>query len=203
MAMILVLSMMLMGAGYAAWTNTMDVTADVDTGELKLEYLDVYTNATDPWYKYQNSQYDVKANTFKFTYNNIYPGIELCVNQRIQNKGTIPAIFDKAIVKFHDDISQELKDDLVVSINWYQIRNADGSYHSRSSYSSNFALKDLQEKLTDELKGVRLEPGQTLELGGEQLNKHFDIYLPSTTGNETESKSVGFTITMMFKQFNK
>lgn len=38
---ILVLSMLLMGTGYAYWTDKLNITSTVDTGELKVKFLDL------------------------------------------------------------------------------------------------------------------------------------------------------------------
>ncbi len=69
LAMILVLSMMLMGAGYAAWTQSFDVEATVNTGELKVVYVD----REDPRsffgmyveeFRYQESTHSFTDNSF-------------------------------------------------------------------------------------------------------------------------------------------
>ncbi len=69
MAMILVLSMMLMGAGYAAWTQSFDVEATVDTGELKVVYHEGGSIFGQMWveeFPYQTSTYELMRTHLKW-----------------------------------------------------------------------------------------------------------------------------------------
>jgi len=209
MAMILVLSMMLMGAGYAAWTQSFDVTATVDTGELKLIYLDD-DHPNYSWdataiveeFKYQTATWTVNENTFDYQINDLYPGIDICVNQQIANVGTIPAVFDSATVVFSDDTDQTLLDDMMVNYEFYWIYDENGNVVEESPWTAPTSLGNFEANINEALEGARIEPGQSLAFGN-ILNDHYDMELSSDTTNDTENSHLGFTVTLNFKQFNK
>jgi len=207
MAMILVLSMMLMGAGYAAWTQSFDVEATVNTGELKLIYIDE-DHPRSNWsksveeFKYQTATYTVNENTFDYQIDDLYPGIDICVTQQIANVGTIPAVFDSATVVFSDDTDQALLDDMMVNYEFYWIFDEDGNFVEESPWTAPTSLSNFEANINEALEGARLEPGQVLVIG-DVLNDHYDMELSNDTTNDTENSSLGFTVTMNFKQFNK
>ena len=205
MAMILVLSMMLMGAGYAAWTQSFDVEATVDTGELKVVYHEGGSIFGQMWveeFPYQTSTYEFDENTFEMDLNDVYPGLDICVVQQMVNVGTIPAVFDGATVVFSDDTDQALKDDMVITYNDFRVVDENGSIKEFLNGPQQVAISQLESELNTRLANVRLEPGDTLVLG-DALQHHFDFVLPSDTDDSTENSHLGLTITMNFKQFNK
>lgn len=211
---ILILSLMLMGAGYAAWTQGFSVDATVNTGELKVVYLDdglYYNDSTwvEEW-PYQEAEYKIGENTFDVKITDLYPGIHVCINQAMKNVGTIPATIASVDLEFADDTDPGLYKEMIVQFDWYQVVDADGNVVEGNDWGEQFALTQLPQKLEDKLTGIVLEPGYTIELGdptftgeGEDLEKHFDLTLPMSTTNDTEGKSLGFEIKMNFKQFNK
>lgn len=205
-AMALAMALMLMGAGYAAWTQSFDVEATVDTGELKVVYVD----KDDPnsiWgmyveeFKYQTSTYEFDENTFDIKIDDLYPGIDICVSQQMVNAGTIPAVFDSAKVEFSEDTDKALLDDMIVNYEFYYIYDENGNRIAESPWNKPCSLSEFETYMNDLLKGVRLEPGQSLVLG-DALQDHYDLELSSDTTNDTENKHLSFKITMNFKQFN-
>lgn len=132
----LVLSMGLLGTGYAYWTDTLAVSTKVDTGHLNVKFANLEskdTYANDSW-----NEVDSKYTTFVSTkkldkgpaegdYNNdndlisievneLVPGAYTCVTANMVNDGTVAARLAKVIPTISGDMSAELKQQLTVDI---------------------------------------------------------------------------------------
>jgi len=99
-ALVLVAAVMLMGAGYAYWSQDLNINTTVDTGDLKLEFKELllsnligdhggYDNSTKK--DYIDVDIDVDPYNIAFDVHNIYPGAGGYLNFRIANTGTVPA----------------------------------------------------------------------------------------------------------------
>lgn len=117
----LVLSMGLLGTGYAYWTDTLSVNATVSTGNLEVNFV----KTSDPTYQY-GSKYDANGNvletqmdahwgnwgakptldinseesgaqTMNLTLGNIHPGTQAVYSYSVTNSSTIPVslVFDE------------------------------------------------------------------------------------------------------------
>jgi hypothetical protein len=106
---VLVLALMLMGAGYAAWSQTFTVQATVNTGELALtvtaeldedksnfngRYMDVIFDENNVDATTGDSE-DGGDNTFTVDIENIYPGAKIVYKVIVTNDGTMPIKLDK------------------------------------------------------------------------------------------------------------
>ena len=105
LAMILVVSIMLMGAGYAAWNESITISSTVDTGNLSVAMstgnVYVYPNASmlaeDGFTNTQRTLKEaildssaVEKNVVNVKVNNLYPGARVKVVVPIANDGSIP-----------------------------------------------------------------------------------------------------------------
>lgn len=94
LAGIVAVSMMLMGAGYAAWTQSVTVTHQTDLGELKVSFggsaakSEAYVNA--PVVKQEGNTVAVKLGNF-------YPGAKQGYTITFENTGTIGAKFNLSV----------------------------------------------------------------------------------------------------------
>lgn len=258
-ALVLVVSMMLMGAGYAYWSDTLTINNTVSTGELNVIFTgqnttrggdDQIGNTPDGkpkayWEAYVNHEglgaghngpatvvsADGKTVTTKVT--NMYPGSYAQYYGNIKNVGTIPAVFDNAVVSFtgknNSTVLSAAETTLRNNINFafgYVILNADGTQVKTNPSSGDgrfYAsgnLADLQTKLNALLKNVRIEPNQTISLDfpseadaraamqsiGYPYNSemHCITYTLSKDANDTvENQELGIRITLNWKQHNK
>jgi len=96
---VLVLSMMLMGAGYAAWTQDFTVTANVNTGELDIALIsdgevaistminDVKTEDTT----YASGTVEILSSTYtaNVVLDDMYPGAIAEFDVEVENTGTV------------------------------------------------------------------------------------------------------------------
>lgn len=98
MAFALVIAVMLMGAGYALWTDTLTIKNTVNTGHLNVDFISgsgtvTFENNTDA-----NGLAVASADPVDFTVDdqatitlkNLYPGAKATVTLKVKNNSTIP-----------------------------------------------------------------------------------------------------------------
>jgi len=100
----LVVAIMMLGAGYAAWTDTLTITSTVETGTLDFELgdtaqINVYRNGNgdpeDPAVVPREASYNrIDENTATVTITNLYPGARAVVTIPYTNLSTIPVKVD-------------------------------------------------------------------------------------------------------------
>lgn len=257
-ALVLVVAMMLMGAGYAYWSDTLTINNTVSTGELNVRFTgqnttrggddqvgDVSTGKSKAyWAAYVNHEGlvaghngpatevspDGKTVTTKVT--NMYPGAYAQYYGTIENNGTIPAVFDNAVVSFTgkngatlSTAEAALKSNISFAFG-YIIMNSDGTRvqpnpaSGDGRYYASGNLADMETRLNALLKNVRLEPTQTISLDfpseadaraamesiGYPYNPdmHCITYTLSKNATDiTEKQELGIHITINWKQHNK
>lgn len=103
-ALTMVVAIMMIGAGYAAWTDTLDINTTVNTGRLDLHFVDEETFVLDRevtgQVSYEQDENDVDDNNWDIanvTLSNLYPGAKATVTLKIQNNSTIPVKMNKII----------------------------------------------------------------------------------------------------------
>lgn len=104
-ALTMVVALMMVGAGYAAWTDSTQVQGIVNTGNLDVYFVDrdnnleVETDANmSGSIKYEKLGNEVN-NKAIVTVNDVYPGSEFTVNLQILNNGTMPVKLDQGSVQ--------------------------------------------------------------------------------------------------------
>lgn len=101
-ALTLVVAIMMVGAGYAAWTDQLDINTTVNTGRLDLHFVDeAVLNLADHvtgnvGYEKDGSG-DNDWDIANVTLSNLYPGAVAKVTLKIQNNSTIPVKMNKII----------------------------------------------------------------------------------------------------------
>lgn len=94
LSMILVVAMMLMGAGYAAWSQTFTVNATINTGELEMAVIDAVESSCDQMdyeecYMNGTQTFDDGTGIVTLTVNNMYPGSSYGADYTFKNVGTV------------------------------------------------------------------------------------------------------------------
>lgn len=98
LALVLAVAVMMMGAGYAAWTDTLTITHTVSTGELDVMFGDGTVDfqadndgvAEGTGFVTTDAN-DVNSSTATVTLSNLYPGAVATVTIPVENIGSIPA----------------------------------------------------------------------------------------------------------------
>ena len=227
-AVALVVAVMLMGAGYAYWSDTLTIENTVKTGEFDLEFQFpggddgvTYNNGTcyADYVNYQSPSNTSPGgesginivndkNTLEFMFTNYYPGAGAYCRFRIVNTGTVPATL-KSLVRDNVDGSEILDEALQYHVKKIVIKRADGTEETvldeLQAYANSTAFVD---GLSTELQGTTLYEGDYIEINGDYPNgaplspDGYDISLPTTADHTTEELSFGFDITMSWTQWN-
>lgn len=102
-ALTMVIAMMLIGAGYAAWTETLVIDTTVKTGELDVNFSKAWVgNNSD----YVTGIIEIDKETNKIataTLENLYPGAHVNTICIIKNDGSIPAKLENVIAYWKNE----------------------------------------------------------------------------------------------------
>jgi predicted ribosomally synthesized peptide with SipW-like signal peptide len=193
LALVLVASLSLVGAGYAYWTDTLFVNSTVNTGKFEVEFTKVSTGLVDHGVKtadnYTNLNTPIAeltdSNTTTIKIVNLYPGKEVTYEITAANTGTIPVVFDKATVGFVGDTTYLMA----------VLQAKCGLSFGGPKFG---AMDKLQAQINKELDGLRIEPGKTAAIKGAFI-------LPTTVenGDLAEEQDLSVNITVNWKQHNK
>lgn len=88
----LVVAVMMMGAGYAYWSETLLVDNHVSTGELRVDITNAQLMSDDPYLDIEEVDYNTKY--IDFEVNDLYPGAEIKYRADVKNNGTLAATVD-------------------------------------------------------------------------------------------------------------
>lgn len=221
LAATLTVAVMLTGAGYAYWTDSLKINNTVSTGEMNVEFVD--GGIGHPWgiaSQYLTataSQDDPKTTTIAIS--DMHPGSVAALVATFENKGTIPVVFDNVDVTFDDtNTDQELKDNLFMLAGYFLL-DKNNNYKGGNLISVN-SLNELETQLNTLFSGLRLEPGDHVVLdvpddaydtiralapGWEPTEGNSLYYvLPYYVDNSdnVEDKSAKFDIKINWKQHN-
>lgn len=107
-ALVLAVSLMIMGSGYAYWTDTLVISNDIKTGNFDLDFEKSSHKHNKPGKtpevieqdsKYMNADIDIDKNNTKnaiITVTDVYPGGYAKFKVTIKNNGTLPAKYTGA-----------------------------------------------------------------------------------------------------------
>jgi predicted ribosomally synthesized peptide with SipW-like signal peptide len=232
LALVLAVAVMLMGAGYAAWTDKLEVNTTIDTGELSVRFIhdnaiDDYWASPRMYYLSKNApgyeqawnsanpndllsgtvQYSEKAMTF--TFHNLYPGTRAAGLYMIENNGTIPAVIQNVDVTIEttnagpDGVAQ-VADKMVVNQSFVKVLRGGAVIESHNI--NGISLAQLGSTLEGYLKGVRLQPEDTIVFTGEdfinetgeQVRNQFHFELPYDSLFEDDGEKETFKVEIDF-----
>ncbi|WP_031513290.1 hypothetical protein [Desulfofalx alkaliphila] len=135
LALAIALAVMLMGAGYAAWTDSFKTTTTLETGNLKIELsnaqesYEVTTMKNDEYAAlvaednvYRTADRNVKVengvlhdvaidhetNTVSFGFGNLYPGTTVWTTLEATNTGTVPAVLENVEFNITDSTANDI-----------------------------------------------------------------------------------------------
>lgn len=211
---VLVLSMGLLGTGYALWTDTLAVKTTVDTGNLNIKFdnlnkVDNYMNNKVPGvdgtyttfkstaklaegpasgdYNNSNDQIDI-------TINEMVPGASTQVTARMVNDGTVAARLAKITPQVKEG-SIDLQKALNVEIMVY-----DNDFVPITIYKG--TLKELIDKkgvtITADLFGrdILFVPGKA----DDDIQLGINVEISKDATNEIQKQAASFTVDFAFEQ---
>lgn len=206
-ALALVVAIMLMGAGYAAWTDNFKVTSTVSTGNLDIQITQAYyyggENLGEKQRAWTRTEMPVKnANSLVIEAADLYPGSDVRLDIYTMNKGTCPLDFDSVQVEFLSG-DRELFDVLTARGAVKFDTDGTGTEFNPVSrtfgYSGDNRLVNLNSMLTGVLDDMILYPGGTLYFDDTEEGC-IRFGLPYGASNDYQKMSCKFRLTFNFGQ---
>lgn len=187
LSMVLVVAMMLMGAGYAAWSQSFTVNATVATGNLTLEIQNLMENECSDYDEcYMSGTQKLVNDTIEVTVTDLYPGASYGIAFDVVNVGTIGAKLDYEATINSMDLG---------GLDHGEIYEEDGY---RKVELSNGLILCLGEKYLEAncncFKSHVINPESTLKV-------ELGVIMPCEI-EDLEDEEYTFTISPMFVQFN-
>lgn len=209
-----------LGIAYAYWTESITFSNTVETGDFNIAFIPMSGNTWTDDDKTGEEEYNSITATLdaqndhilKVNLTNLYPGAGAGFNYRIENKGTIPAVFDSAYIENLYDPNNLNKDNVLIYMVKLTKYNKNGSEIKSYDISNtirnvNYLVEKFEDKLSnwDGLKKpLILEPGDYLTLtngSGDSLKAGYFVEMPSDVTRYEDSK-LSFDLVIKFKQWN-
>lgn len=210
----LVAGLLTMGAGYAAWTDNLNITNIIQTGEL----ASTFTQASavgDPYVTASASAIAPtgRTNSINFTIQNLYPGAGATLNASFKNDGTIPAKIGNVVVSYNPLNEAAPTGFTAISPSDYSKIKVSGNLNiykangSKAVKSIDTSLSGLQTALNTQLANTQLEPAQGSTAAEYVTLENIRVSLDSATGtvqkpNELKKSWVKFKIDINLVQHN-
>lgn len=217
-ALALVVALMLMGAGYAAWSEPLSLTSTVKTGNFNMEITqasiktgdDYAKNHSHNWHEYdwthdgdqEVSIYNNK-NQVIVEFKDLYPGGCVGLGMTAKNIGTIPAKLKSIKVEFLSG-NEALFNALQAQSCWKADIKGDGTYgnsHHVNNWNNWYGVKrELETELINSLndENVIIEPDGSLMF----INNGFKFRLSPSAGNDLQNEGCKFKITFNWEQWS-
>jgi len=230
LALTMASAVMLMGAGYAYWTDQLTINNTVTTGNFDVNFVDdqfypkIFGQTGEAYLGKSVVQNDENQTTVSVS--NMYPGSYARYELKIRNDGSIPAVFNNAVVEVTSS-ETGFADALLTQV-FVKKYHANGSAYvqGEAGYWAGGSLgwrpaSQLQTNLNTIMAGLRLEPGEfvTFDVPDEYMEEYLaqnpdgaegqcvEIKLPTTVGNaddpdQFENATATFNMIINWKQHN-
>ncbi len=203
-----VVALILVGAGYAAWTQVFTINSTVSTGELfvqvvntenNYEVLDAEGNViSEGGLNTGNDYLDLKVSSastgegtsretlteLTFNLSKMYPGVRETSKISFKNLGTLKTVTTYKDAAVSPAAGNALWENLVIRVNGAAVNNGSSAGDKLNNFAEavRSAIGNLEP---NELKTVTIE-----------------IELPYESENNTENLSVKWTVPLTFTQYN-
>lgn len=224
LALVLVVAVMLMGAGYAQWTDILTIENTVTTGDMNVEFVDQSAASDDDDYVTASIVRSSDNKTETVTISDMYPGSVAVYATALQNKGTLPAAIENVQLTFPEVApslhSAELAEEITYIAGYTVVNEYGWLVPGKIGFAIGQDLNTFAARITNMLDGEVLEPGETLlfdipeeykdeaiEFMPEYANLDDNCFvfgLPGYVDNEDllENEEVAFDIVINFGQEN-
>ncbi|WP_019228719.1 hypothetical protein [Sedimentibacter sp. B4] len=219
-ALTMAVAIMMMGAGYAIWSDQVFLTTKVSTGNFDMTIDKITTRTGDN--EKQNEQHDPMWHSYDWTnlvraeklnaneaiveFSDMYPGGVVQVDMTMVNNGSIPAVLKDVKVEYLSG-NQELFNLLRAQTSWKADIDGDGDQDDWAHVEWN---KDPWYKLPAALKALVantksnnlvIEPNGWFALGDGTEDGCIKFKLDPSAGNEFQKQAVRFKITFDWEQW--
>jgi len=221
-ALALVVAIMLMGAGYAAWSDQTFLRTTVRTGNFDMQITKTSIRTGDN--ELQNEKHNPIWHSYDWTHSgtvshtaneaivefiDLYPGGMVQVDITTENMGTLPARLDSVDVEFLGG-NEDLFNLLRAQTSWkadidgaVEEKEQDAWAHvewDRKNWRSIQGALNALVNNTNE-NNLVIEPGGWFALGDGTEDGCIKIKLDPSAGNEFQNQSCRFKITFNWEQW--
>ncbi|AKL94403.1 hypothetical protein CACET_c08950 [Clostridium aceticum] len=209
-ALVLVVAIGLMGAGYAAWTESFTVNNSMSSGQLKIELskanasseVDFNSQAVKAADLIDNlvvADTEIKGNVAKFAIDNMYPGTQFITSLRAENKGTLPAVINEITVNTvaKDARGKKITNSKLqeaIRVDYEFVIRQKGSHRARKTIEGNdVSLAELKTVLSQQLIGqyIGADEELTRKSEDERLGYNVTFKIPQDGLNNVNGKNEG------------
>lgn len=206
---VITIAIMLLGTGYAYWTESLTISNTVSTGYLDVKFIDA-----DVWDYDDSETFHHRSNlviahksiaadgqSISLTVDNLYPGSGASLDFLVENTGTIPAKIGTVTGRVIEN--QALADALDYYVDTVGIYTSGNRQLYEIDPIKADTVEELALKLQQNLESIILNPGDKLYLYRSQEHPGYDIVMPSSiTGNDFEDEQLIFNLDLTFTQVN-
>lgn len=196
LALTLVVAVMLVGAGYAYWSEVLTINTTVDTGELDVQFI-------EPANVEKESKYQPNADctpskdgkSMKVTFKEVYPGLENDFEFTLTNVGTLGAYVDDFKIAGHNFSNANLILCNGITIDGDPTNFEGGTLANALKYLNNYA----------DTKGIFVDTtldGTTYTAGSRLIKFDLEFSPKATEANFAENALYYLDISANVYQFN-
>jgi predicted ribosomally synthesized peptide with SipW-like signal peptide len=207
---VLLVAFLLMGASYAAWSDTLVLDHNVQMGTLDVDWQPNYSGYEDPYVTLNHELGPVDPSCtmvvdytvddiLSISINNMYPGIYAAFDIHQQNMGTLPAKFGSVTVDLSGSDPGALANVLYQFSMWKFDDSSDmwiplGNYNGLVTGVEGFFNTSLAGVVLDAGDYITAQPGDIVDLWSGSL------WLPLTAGDDAQGQFLNFDITFTWLQ---
>lgn len=207
---VLLVAFLLMGASYAAWSDTLILEHNVTTGTLDVDWQPNYSGYELPFVTLNDIDLTLDPtcsmivdypvdDTMRITINNMYPGVYAEFDIHQQNMGTLPAKFGGVSVDTTGS-TQGALDNIIYNFNLWIFEHDIDYWTYIGSYQG--TVDGVEAFLSANLAGVVLDPADYITtFEGEIAENYYGrLSLPITAGDDAQGQILNFEITFTWLQ---
>lgn len=201
---------LLMGASYAAWSDTLILDHNVTTGVIDVDWQPNADYTFSGLSNYYNPSLPVEPSctmdvvypideheTLSVTISNMYPGIQAYYLFWQQNVGTLPAKFGSVSVDLNGSDSDALNN-IMYSITLFLYQYDTNTYQWINGYYG--PVTGVETFINSNLAGKILDPGDSITTNGDMEGQLSFLLLPNTADNNSQGQFLNFDITFTWVQ---
>lgn len=206
---VLLVAFLLMGASYAAWSDTLILDHNVTTGTLDVDWQPNFSGYEQPFVELYDADgildptctmvvdYPVD-DTMRITINNMYPGVYAEFDIHQQNMGTLPAKFADVAVDTTGSTPGALAN-IIYSFSLYIYENDVGWIYLGYFEGPVTAVESF---LDANLAGIVLHPADYITTFEGDIAEEFfgRLALPFTAGDDAQGQFLNFDLTFTWLQ---
>ncbi|NLC10970.1 MAG: hypothetical protein GX767_01780 [Firmicutes bacterium] len=200
-ALIAILAFGLIGGAYAYWTDSITVSATVETGEVDMKFVSIATWGTGGDTYITSTHSGHNTNKASWTITGLYPGKNVSLAMFAENKGTIPVKLDDVNLTLSNP-SSGIWDYVMAEVRVRKLKAGEQWDYVLPNSGQVGKLKDLDQLIKAAVADTEFEPGSQVRFGQENEPGSIIIWLAEDTPNEYQNRTISFEADMIWKQWN-